>query len=61
MVLVAARTAALDAEAVLRHCNVHRECGTRVLAAGLSRMHAAKRNEPRTSLRVNRARLLPAQ
>src|SRR5262249_28634962 len=36
MVLVTARTSALDAEAVLGHGNVHRECGTRVLAAGLA-------------------------
>src|SRR5438094_6194708 len=36
MILVAARTAALDAEPVLGHGDVHRECGTRVLAAGLA-------------------------
>src|SRR5204863_4769325 len=35
-ILVAARTAALDAEPVLGHGDVHRECGTRVLAAGLA-------------------------
>ena len=36
MVLVTAETAALDAETVLGHGNVHRECGTRVLATGLA-------------------------
>src|SRR5262245_47377429 len=36
MILVAAWTAALDAELILGHGDVHRECGTRVLAAGLA-------------------------
>src|SRR6185436_18301501 len=36
VILVAARTAAFNAERVLRHGNVHREGGARVLAAGLA-------------------------
>ena len=36
MVFVAARTAAFDAERVVRHSDVHRERGARVLAAGLA-------------------------
>src|SRR6188474_2721993 len=36
MILIAAWTAALDAERILRHRDVHRECGARVLAAGLA-------------------------
>src|SRR3954453_14946880 len=36
MILVAARTAAFDAERVMRHGDVHRESGARVLAAGLA-------------------------
>ena len=36
MILVAARTAALDAEPVLGHGDVHRESRARVLAAGLA-------------------------
>src|SRR3954468_16672188 len=36
MILVATRTAAPDLQAVLGHGDVHRECGARVLAAGLA-------------------------
>src|SRR3954453_6970668 len=36
MILVKARTAAFDAERVMRHGDVHRESGARVLAAGLA-------------------------